>query len=201
MNAQKLLWRGIWKTSQLQYRFMALNTWMMTHLRLLFCMQKFPLLMDQAGENSQLSSGLFAFKCGCFYRLQSLVDWMVEQFTSARLMQQQHSSVQRETGDVKLHVTLMNTKFQKRQQSKEIESNGRQRLVFKESFDATQILQVSSILTPDHQPISSLDYTAIKRLLHCYKRCYCTCLLHCWPKWEPQEAIQAIPKGAGTRKS
>jgi hypothetical protein len=66
---------------------------------------------------------------------------MVDQFTSAGLMQQQVSSMQREDGDVKLHVTLMNTKFQKKQQSLEIESNERQRSVLRESFDATQILQ------------------------------------------------------------
>jgi activating signal cointegrator complex subunit 1 len=105
-------------------------------------------------------------------RLQNLVDWMVDQFTSAGLMQQQVSSMQREDGDVKLHVTLMNTKFQKKQQSLEIESNERQRSVLRESFDATQILQViSSILLSVHQPISSKDCNTIKPLLQYHEIC------------------------------
>ncbi|XP_062522115.1 activating signal cointegrator 1 complex subunit 1-like isoform X1 [Corticium candelabrum] len=75
-------------------------------------------------------------------RLQCLVDQLVKHFTDAGLMQQDYTHImQREYGDVKMHVTLMNTKLRKEQQRLEAESSRTHRRKYRESFDAIQIFQ------------------------------------------------------------
>lgn len=75
-------------------------------------------------------------------RLQTLVDRLVDKFTSADLMQQEHDHV-------KLHVTVMNTLMRKDPTGTsvpKVDTSSKHRNKPRESFDGSGVLKVRACL-------------------------------------------------------